>query len=368
MRGIRFVARLRAIFPTASPRHVIRNFILLFAAVCFVAAHGCVSLHPPSSVETNPGGTVAHPAAGPSALDLYHDRRAQSEDDLAAYYRPWIAVLPFDDESGFREDVWDLPNELATLLSEEMERSTAWRVVPYGAVAEAVGERPRRWDDERLRQIGDILEADMLLTGELLDYNMERLSVGDPLVGGYKSYTGLAEIEVQLTRAADQERIDNAHSEQETVDRGVGLDLLGKPRKQDIQFHSLALMEFGSEQFRGTAVGQATIIAMDEIIQQLTQLVRPQGIRVSSGTPQILSVFGDEVFINVGSENGVHKGYRFAVYPSREHAEGLDPDHRIAVVEVEDIIGARVSRVTALSSDGNIGIGDRLELIGIEPE
>lgn len=349
---------------------MIRTRILLLAALSLAAAPGCAPLQPPAQVDTDAGGVVAvvHSAAGPSALESYRERRAQTVDVPAAYYRPWIAVLPFDDKSGFREGVWDIQNELARMLSQEMGRSTAWRVVPYAAVAEAVGERPRRWDDERLRQIGDTLEVDMLLTGELLDYNMERLTVGDPLVGGYKSYTGVAEIEVQLTRAASQERIGNAHSQQETVDRGIGLDLLGKPRKQDTQFYSLAQMEFGSEEFRDTAIGQATVSAMDEIIQLLTQLVRPQGIHVSSGNAQILSVFGDEVFINVGSENGVHRGYRFAVYPSREHAESLDPDHRIGVVEVEDIIGARVSRVAALSGGGDIGIGDRLELIGIEPE
>jgi hypothetical protein len=107
---------------------------------------------------------------------------------------------------------------------------------------------------------------------------------------------------------------------------------------------------------------------MDEVIQQLAQFVRPQGIQVSSGAAQILSVLGDELFVNVGSENGVHKGYRFAVYPSLQHVGGLDPDQRIAVVEVEDIIGARVSRVTVLSRSDDIGVGDRLELIGIDAD
>ena len=298
----------------------------------------------------------------------FRDRRAQIHDDPASYYRPWIAVLPFDDDSGFRDGVWDLPNEVARLLSEEMQRATAWRVVPHTAVLEAIGARPRRWEKARLRQIADALDADMLLTGVLLDYNMERLSVGDPLIGGYKAYKGLAEIEVQLVRASGLEGIGNAHAQNETVDRGLGIDLLGKPREQDYQFLNLDQMGYGSAEFRGTAIGQATVAAMDDIMQQLAHLVRPQGIQVSSGMAQILSAFGPELFINVGSENGVQRGYRFAVYPGRERAATVDPEERIGVVEVEDIIGARVSRVIALSGVDNIDIGDRLELIGIEPE
>jgi hypothetical protein len=300
------------------------------------------------------------------ALEAYRARRATTVDDPASYYRPWIAVLPFDGKSGFRDGVWDLRNEPARLLADEMERSVAWRVVPYAAVVEVVGAPPRRWEEQHVRQIIDALEADMVLTGDLLDYNMERMTVGDPLIGGYKAYKGTAELEVQLIRA-DNQRIGNAHSQQESLDRGVALDLLGKPREQDRQFAGLGQMEYGSKEFRSTAIGQATIAAMDEVIQQLAQLARPQGIQVSSGAAQILSVLGDELFVNVGSENGVHKGYRFAVYPSHQHVEGLDPDHRIAIVEVEDIIGARVSRVIALSGGGSIGVGDRLELIGIDP-
>ncbi|HJP29230.1 MAG TPA: hypothetical protein QGF95_01605 [Candidatus Latescibacteria bacterium] len=342
----------------------------LLSLIVGCLASGCAPLQPPRSADGAEGVTVsaADPVGPPPALVLYRERRAQTEDDPASYYRPWIAVLPFDDESGFRDGVWDLHNEPARLLSEEMERSTAWRVVSYAAVAAVVGKAPERWRDERLKEIAQILDADMLLTGELLDYNMERLTVGDPLLGGYKSYKGLAEMEVQLTRAAGLGRIGNAHAQQETIDRGLGLDLLGKPREQDYEFANLAQTEYGSEEFRETAIGQATLTAMDQLIQQLSQLVRPQGIQVTSGAAQILSVFGTELFINVGSENGVQKGYRFAVYPSHEHAAGLDPDRRIAVVEVDDIIGARVSKVVALSGGNAIGVGDRLELIGIEPE
>lgn len=334
------------------------------------ASAACAPLHWPAGAPAASPATPP-PADAPAAVDALDDylrARAGASEEDPAQYRPWLAVLPFADDSGFKKDVWDLEQDMPRLLSGEMDRSPAWRVVPFAAVAQVVGRRPREWDDDRLQGIGQTLRADLLVTGILLDYNMERFGVGDPMIGGYKSYKGVAEIELQLVRVADMTRVGTILSQQETVDRGLGLDLLGKPREQDYQFLNLAQMEYGSEAFRATAIGQATTMAMDELVQKASQLVRPQGLQVTSGAAEILSVFGDEIFINVGSENGVHKGYRFAVYPSRERADGAVASPRVGIVEVQDIIGARVSRVAALSGAERIGVGDRLELILPEPE
>ena len=293
-------------------------------------------------------------------LQAYLDQRSTGGDEAA--YRPWVAVLPFEDDSGFRDGVWDLVREVPRMLSSEMEEVTAWRVVPFAAVDEVAGGGKPRWTDEELRRIGGILQAEVLARGTLLDYNMERLHVGDPLIGGYKSYKGVAEMEVHLVRVADLGRIGSAHSRQETIDRGLGLDLLGKPRKQDYQFANLGEMAYGSEEFRATAIGQATVEAMEDLVEKSVPLVRPTGIRIGSATPEILSVSGEEMFINMGSENGVHRGYRFSVLPAAGRND-LDPGRRIAVIEVREVIGTRVSRVAALSGAGQIQAGDRIELI-----
>ena len=310
------------------------------------------------------GGEDAVPSEGAALLQTYIEQRATGGGDVATY-RPWVAVLPFDDDSGFREGVWDLANEVPRMLSSEMEGATAWRVVPFAVVEAAAGGGGPPWTDPELRRIGGVLLAEVLARGVLLDYNMERLHVGDPLIGGYKSYKGVSEMEVQLIRVADLTRIGSAHSRQEVIDRGLGLDLLGKPRRQDYQFANLGEMTYGSEEFRSTAIGQATVQSMEDLLQKAAQLVRP-GVRIDSGSAEILSVSGSEIFINIGSENGVHPGYRFAVFPAAGRP-GVDLDRPIAVLEVREIIGTRVSRVEALSGAEGIGVGDRIELI-LNPE
>ncbi len=332
----------------------------LLPSLAVLALAGCLPrvLSGPSPGGSNGGEPGDQPSG--AQLQAYLDQRASGGDEAA--YRPWVAVLPFEDDSGFRDGVWDLVREVPRMLSAEMEEVSAWHVVPFAAVEEVAGGGKPRWTDEELRRIGEVLQAEVLARGTLLDYNMERLHVGDPLIGGYKSYKGVAEMEVRLVRVSDLGRIGSAHSRQETIDRGLGLDLLGKPRKQDYQFANLGEMAYGSEEFRSTAIGQATVEAMEDLVEKSVPLVRPTGIRIGSATPEILSVSGEEMFINMGSENGVHQGYRFAVFPAAGRID-LDPGRRIAVIEVREIIGTRVSKVAALSGAGQIQAGDRIELI-----
>ena len=342
-----------------------RPLSVLLSSLILLALGGCLPkiLTERSGVSAGSGEDTDR-SAGAALLQGYLEGRASAGDDVESY-RPWIAVLPFEDDSGFREGVWDLADEVPRMLSSEMEAATAWRVVPFAVVEHVAGGGGPPWTDAELGRIGGVLLAEVLARGVLLDYNMERLHVGDPLIGGYKSYKGLSEMEVQLIRVADLTRIGSAHSRQEVIDRGLGLDLLGKPRRQDYQFANLGETVYGSEEFRSTAIGQATVQSMEDLLQKAAQLVRP-GVRIDSGPAQILSVSGSEIYINIGSENGVHPGYRFSVSPAAGRQD-LDLDRPIAVVEVREIIGNRVSRVEALSGSGGIGVGDRIELI-LNPE
>lgn len=337
----------------------------LTACTIAAALMSCAPLtQPVQTAQTAPGAAAAHRSEA-TPLERYLEARASQTG--ADRYRPWIAVLPIVDDSGFEEGVWDMEHDLPGLLVEEMARSTSWHVIPHEVVWEVVGERPGRWRDTDLRRIGSTLEADVLMLGTLLDYNMERFHVGDPLVGGYKSYKGVAEIEISVLDGTDLSRVGSIHAREETLDRDLGLDLFGRPREQDVGFFTLDRIEFGGDEFRSTVIGQTTLKVIEEVIQKLASLLQPRGIQVSSGNPEILSVFGDEIYINVGSENGVHRGYRFAVYPGEKRQGELPSEQRIAVIEVREVISSRVSRVRAVSGEG-VAIGDRIQLIMAEPE
>ena len=338
-------------------------------------------------------------AAGASALEGYlQQREVETRADTGGVYRPFIAVFPFRDDSGFPDDFWDLENDIARLLAAEMAVERLWHIVPFDAVAEAIAGSPERSVDvstfqrpmnilrrlfhmggkpvstkgdpqgaeEELYEAAKVLGADIVLYGTLLDLNMERFSVGDPLLGGYKSYRGITEVELKAVRVADQSTVGNLYSRRETTDRGLGLDLLGKPRDKDQQFANLRDMAFGSEEFRATGIGQATLAAMAELIGKLAGILKPRGITMpEGGHAEVLSVNGGEIFVNIGSENGVYVGQRFSIMPAPERAltQNLAVDTPVSVVQVQDVIGGRVSRARALYGAALVVTGDHLQPI-----
>ena len=303
-----------------------------------------------------------------SALEVYFRLKRLREREQAVL-PPYVAVLPFVDESGFRKDIWDLGWEMARLLSGEAAGSAKWHVVPYEAVDELLGKR-RVLSMEELVELGEQVEADMLFLGTIDDYDMKRLSVGDPMLGGYKSYIGVAKMRLGALRVQDQYDMGMVSSEQEASDRDLGLDLLGKPREQDHKFAELRNVEFASVDFRESLLGKATLAGLEEMISGMEALFEPEDLKLDGQMPEVLSVYGDDVYINIGSENGLRIGYRFAVFPGFGRVEegGAEARRRLGVVEVREIIGARLSSVRILDGIGQIRAGDRLSALVQESE
>ena len=302
------------------------------------------------------------------ALERYLAQKRLRADSTTVASQ-YIAVMPFENTSGFREDVWDVELEMSRMLNASLKEylHPNWQVVPFDVVTEVV-DRSGKFKLERALEAGRALEADMILLGTVSDYDMKRVSVGDPLLGGYKSYTGVADLELKAVWVLDQRKAGMIEASREVVDRDLGLDLLGKPRKQDLQFLKLKDMTFGSEEFLDTAIGQATLEAVDELAHKVEELIRPSGLKLGGQPIEILSIHEDEVYINIGSENRLHKGYRFEVYPGPRRAveEELDTLKRIGAIEVQEVIGARLTKVRVLQGQEQIRAGDRLKLM--EPE
>ena len=331
-----------------------------------------LALLPDCAPLTRPQPTVEPTAIAPSspsdsisAVEHYLEgkRAAAAIDSVAP---PYIAVLPVADVSGFRDDIWDLEMEIAHLLSHTMEGEPHWRVVPHGAVADVVSTY-RQLTREEVLESGRMLESDLVVSGKIVDYDMKRTSVGDPFVGGYKSYTGIIDVQLILLHVADGGEIGRANARKETVDRGLGLDLLGKPRDQDVQLMELEKMEFGSAEFRATPLGQVTDYAVEELVAELAKLVSPSSLKLGDEPAKILSKYQEEVYVNLGSENGLQVGYRLEVFPGPQRIRVADHDsQRIGVVEVIDVVGSRLAKVKVLDGYYAIEADDRIRPIESE--
>ena len=333
-------------------------------SLSIVLISGCSALNLLGKAEAPPTGEEGAVVLEEQreVLGQYLHRRELTADTTAVPVQ-YIAVMPLENQSGFRKGIWELGQEMGALLSERMADSPDWRVVPFEVVAALVGEQ-KKVKTERALEVGRLVEADIVLLGAIKDYDLSRVTVGDPMLGGYKSYSGTAELDLQALDVKNGSELGTIHTRQESVDRGLGLDLLGRPRDQDLQFMKLHQLEFGSEEFQATAIGQVTLSAMQDLVLKLEQLIKPSELDLGGEAPEVLSVFGEEVYINIGSENKLRPAYRFEVYPGpdRIEKEGLDAGRRIGVVEVREIIGARLSSVRVVEGEGRIMAGDRLRL------
>ncbi|MEC9379894.1 MAG: hypothetical protein VX528_13065 [Candidatus Latescibacterota bacterium] len=292
---------------------------------------------------------------GGAAFHAYVSSRSQSASELDSVYVPWVAALPFHDDSGFRQGVFELPNDIPRMLGGALEEGQICRVVPAEVVKELVAGRGHSWAEMHLSVLGDSLQVDYIISGVVLDYNFERLHLGDPLIGGYKSWEGTAEVAVALHSGAGFDRLNTSTARHESRNRGVGLDLLGKPREGDLHFVRLEEMEHGGPEFLETALGEATRLTIQQITTELLPVLQPRQLVGLDRVPTVLSVSGDDLFIDIGIEQGVQPGYRFAV-------EGV-PGDASPIVEVEDVISANVSRVVALRGGELIRAGQALRHI-----
>ena len=350
--------------PPDMPRESQPRAAWLFFGALFALFFGCAPLtQPQPAANTSANSAAPTPADSVSAV-VRHLEQKRSADSVAVG-QPYIAVVPLADLSGFRQGVWDLELELAGLLSTAMQGQPHWRVVHHSAVAQAVGTY-RKLTREEVLEAGRILEADLVVSGSIVDYDMKRISAGDPYVGGYKSYTGVIELQLVVLRVLDGSELGRVESKQESVNRGLGLDLLGKPREEDVRLMDLAQMIFGSTEFHATLLGQVTDAAMEELVGKLKRLVSPTSLSLVGEPAKIVSKYQEEVYINLGSEIGLHVGYRFEVFPGPARIVAQEAPQRIGVVEVISVIGARLSRVRVLDGYYAIEADDRLRLIEIE--
>lgn len=343
---------------------MLSHLIMILLCAAFVGT-ACVPLslrRSPSAAAT--AETVATAMASEEeAVQRYFQRRAAEGQDSQST-SPYIAVLPMADDSGFRRGIWNLPLVMAEMLSERLADYPDWEMVPHEVVTLTVAGQRLMYPREAVAW-GAGLQADIVLQGTILDYNMSRFSAGDPLIGGYKSYNGVAQIQVVVLRVEDGAEIGRGMGHADLTDRDLGLDFLGKPRDQDLQFMNLGKMEFGSEEFKETVLGAATVAAMDQLVTELVGTLQPRDLVLHGRDAQILSVYDDEVYINVGSEHGVRQGFRFVVHRALDQPESGDSpvDAPVGLIEVIQVVGARLASVRVLQGADQIAPGDRLELL-----
>jgi len=246
-----------------------------------------------------------------------------------------IAVLPFYDDSGYRGP-WELYTEVPTMLGD-MLMDKYFYVVPMDSVMQAMPKPKKRsaiykfidiFRNKRTKQklLSDLeilsiarkLNVDYAIMGIIDEFSYRRTGGGDVIIGGYKSYTAKVELnQVRVLRVADGTPMGSVSGDSDKNEKGLGLELLGKPRKRDLEFYSLDSLDFGSKGFLATLMGEATVDALNKVQKEIRAIITlPDTSWYAEKKFKVISVDGGIVNIDAGASDGIRPGDRFNVYTS----------------------------------------------------
>lgn len=253
--------------------------------------------------------------------------------DMADGAGKTVAVFPFYDDSGYRGP-WQLYRDVPEMLGD-MLYDDYFTVIPMDSVFTALpGQKERSglakffdifrnkkhtqkiMSDLEILTYARKLRADYAITGIVDDFTYSRKGAGDVYIGGYKSYVAKVKVShVRVLRVNDGVPLGTVEGESEQKERGLGLEIMGKPRRRDLEFYSLDSLDFGAKRFLGTLMGEAAVDALNKVQKEIRAIVTlPDTNWYAEKQFKIISVSDREVNINAGSADGVIPGDKFRVF------------------------------------------------------
>jgi hypothetical protein len=281
-----------------------------------------------------------------------------------------VAVLPFScsapaDQLGDA----DVGAGMAKVVSAEIPRVEGWMSVDQDAVAAVVNNSANK--DLNAAEIGKLLGADAVITGEVQAFDFEQTEQRDPTaaasaaanmgalssVPGVGAISGLIPVFQALGSAA--QAVQRGHVkvsiEAKLIDVQTGrmissLTGTATSKKGGTSLWGLSrpTSDFQTRTFLNSIAGQASVAAADDLCTQLAQ-ARPDGF--------VADVDGNLVCLGFGKTDGLNLGDRLIVERYSESDKGART--HVAVIMVTDL-SEHTAIATTLDGTPVICIGDTI--------
>ncbi len=306
------------------------------------------------------GGCATFQTSSESSLPEPSAARPEWTSSEGSWTAQTIAVLPFEDKSHYG-GTWDIQGGTAALLGEVLRENAFYTILSQDSVRALLEGKSQKERQGDLAAIGRELGADVLITGKIEEFSITRFMAGAQMLGGYRSYASTVRLEATLWRVVDGRELGIIGGEGGVSDRNIGLTLLGRPTQRDSQFYGLNDIEFGSEAFRETIIGQAMRKALEEIKGKVEEVVTPpSGLKATARPVVVLEVQGVEAYVNAGAEDGIKVGDKFNVYdqgkelrdPSTGEVLGYTDEQKVGAIQILEIKGAHLSKARIV--DGRV--------------
>jgi hypothetical protein len=302
-----------------------------------------------------------------------------------------LSIVPFTDHSGFKGK-WnigmDVPRFTAVYLKERFRIGIVppQRIRAFAETRSIDSSVAAKF--EHLKTYAEKFRTRYLITAEITEFSVSRFTVSEMQLAGYESFAADVSLRFVLYDAAlfgssRSPVVYEGEAAGNVKDRGLGITLFGKQTERTDRYFSLDELSFGSEAFNQTIIGSAMLKCMDDLGTKLERaipsLVSRHVVLSSSvvldsvpGDPaialkrqlvngDIVMVDGDDVFINIGSQDGIAVGDVLPVFgrerPITDPATGASlgmGEERLGEVQVIEIRAEHLCLATIVSGKGSI--------------
>jgi curli biogenesis system outer membrane secretion channel CsgG len=307
----------------------------------------------------------------------------QTSAQSAPGRRPRIAVMDFDyatvhsySSAIFGTDV-DIGKGIADLLVTDLVKDGSFSIIERKALDKIMTEQnfsnSNRADPTSAAKLGKLLGVDAILVGSITQFGNETKKTNLGGAGGNWGGFGLGGIGHSNTKAnvGISARLVNVDTgEIIAVAEGAGqssrssTSMLGGGGN----WHGFGggNADFGSSDFQGTIIGEATKAAVDKLTTDLVSDAPKLSVRTIAVEGLVAAVDGDQIVLNVGARAGVRVGDQLVV--ARVTKEIKDPatgavirrlTSSIGIVKATDVDD--VSAVCTSVSGSGFKVGDSVK-------
>ena len=303
-----------------------------------------------------------------------------------------LAFVPFVDHSGFNGK-WnlriDVPRFFSTYCKQRFQVGVVGPVaVAYFDTASGIVSS-ENLSPAVIRLYAQEFHSRYVIAASIEDFSISRFLVAEQRLAGYEAFSAEVSLKFSLYDAArvDGEKADVPLYEGDAAgvvkDKALGITLFGKQTERTNQYFSLDELYFGGEQFNKTIIGEAMLKCAEELSSKLEKavpLLKTKSIVLSTTMAvdstqsdslvhltrrvvrgEIVLVDSNEVFVNIGSEEGVQVGDVLGVFgegvavrdPKTDEVIGTT-DARIGEVQVIEVRGPHFSMATITKGKGAV--------------
>jgi len=319
---------------------------------------GCAQLPQPARLpvmglgdEEPRGGT----AVEDSSLFRGPAREVGATPDSGGALSQSLLLLPFRNASEYKGP-WNVSVRVPEALAAALDSNEFLRPLLLDSVR--AGLNRREWKGkitlDRGLALAEEAGADYVVFGQIDGLSMQRFRATVPQ-GGYRSYEGYTHITLRPLKVISQEPLGDVSREASEKTKQYGITNPAAYIPYEKEYFVLGQMQWGSEEFHKTLVGESVDQCVARLAAALDSLIRPPP-ELRASRPVTIDLEDDQAYINVGLADSVSTGDKFGVWdkgrvltdPNTGIVLGHALPRRVGVVQVEQVLSEHLSLVRIL--------------------